>query len=244
MSYCEQLLTYPSSIGHTKESFDNLTKPFFDTVEELGIPFQKPKNTTYYSSFFPSYWDAWGKTPFPLGTATSLPGNRLLPKSLWAAEDRFEDLWTTIKAHVEAGRHFGIYHQAPGNKQNVDNAVSSAWRNAQSFFITASPTFAANASAETIGEANRVLNEEILQPWRELAPASEGGGSYLNEAAVDEPNWKEDFYGEQYSRLMSIKKKYDSRGVFYVTTGIGSDEWEIQGPNLGVTTQNGKLCRV
>jgi hypothetical protein len=230
------------SSGHTKESFDNLTKPFFDTVDELGIPFQKPKNTTYYNSFFPSYWDAWGKTPFPLGTATSLPGNRLLPKSLWDNGTSFEALWDTIVAHVEAGRHFGIYHQAPGNKQNVDNAVSSAWRNAQSFFITSSPAFAADASAEVIGEANRVLNEEILQPWRDLAPASQGGGSYLNEAAVDEPNWKEDFYGEQYSRLVTIKKTYDPRGVFYTTTAIGSDEWEIRGPKLGVTTQNGRLC--
>ena len=213
-------------------------------MEELGIPFQKPQNTTYYDSFFPSYWDAWGKTPFPLGTATSFPGNRLLPKSLWSTESNFEALWNTIVTHVEAGRHFGIYHQAPGNKQNVDNAVSSAWRNAQSFFITSSPVFAANASAEVIGEANRVLNEDILQPWRELAPASIGGGSYLNEAAVDEPNWKEDFYGEQYSRLVSIKKKYDPHGVFYSTTAIGSDEWEIRGPNMGITTQNGRLCRV
>lgn len=221
-----------------------MTKSFFDTVEELGIPFQKAKNTTYYSSFFPSYWDAWGKTPFPLGTATSLPGNRLLPKSLWANESSFETLWHRVVAHVEAGRHFGIYHQAPGNPQKVDNAVSSAWRNAQSFFITSSPAFAANAPAEIIEEANRVLNQEILQPWRDLAPASKEGGSYLNEAAVDEPNWKEEFYGEQYPRLLEIKKKYDPHGVFYATTAIGSDEWEIRGPNLGVTTQNGKLCKV
>jgi hypothetical protein len=157
-----------------------------------------------------------------LGTATSLPGNRLLPKSLWVNDTSFEALWDTIVAHVEAGWHFDIYHQAPGNKQNVDNAVSSAWRNAQSFFITSSPAFAADASAEVIGEANRVLNEEILQPWRDLAPASQGGGSYLND----------------------IKKKYDPRGVFYAITAIGSDEWEIRGPKLGVTTQNGRLCRV
>jgi hypothetical protein len=141
-------------------------------------------------------------------------GNRLLPKSLWSTESNFEAPWNTIVAHVEAGRHFGIYHQAPGKKQNVDNAVSSAWRNAQSFFIASSPVFAVDASAEFIGEANRVLNEDILQPWSNIAPASIGGGSYLNEATVDEPNWKENFYGEQYSRLVSIKKKCDPHGVF------------------------------
>lgn len=37
-------------------------------------------------------------------------------------------------------------------------------------------------------------------------PVSQSGGSYLNEAAVDEPNWKEDLYGEHYSRFVDIKK--------------------------------------
>ncbi|KAF2876295.1 hypothetical protein BDV95DRAFT_625581 [Massariosphaeria phaeospora] len=229
--------------GHTKESYNKLTKPFFDTAKELGIPFKTPQNSTYYPTFFSAYWDAWGKTPFPLGTATSLPGNRLIPKSHWTEPAKFEKMFSTLKAHVENGRHFGVYHQSPQNPQKVDNAVSSAWRNAQAFFITSSPVFAANADAATIASANKVLNEDILQPWRDITPASEFGGSYLNEAAVEEPKWQEDFYGTQYSKLLSIKKKYDPRGLFYATTAVGSEEWEVRDVELGVQTQNGKLCR-
>jgi hypothetical protein len=187
---------------------------------------------------------AWGNNNFPMGTATGLPGNRLIPKSMWTDPAKFDILWNTTVTHIEQARHFGVYHQAPGNKQNVDNAVSSAWRNCQSFFITHSPSFAENASPDVIREANRVLVEDNLGPWRDVAPASEGGGSYLNEAAVDEPKWQEDFYGEQYARLVEIKKKYDPNDVFYATTGIGSEGWEIRGPDLGVTTQNGRLCRI
>ena len=179
-----------------------------------------------------------------MGTVTSLPGNRLIPKAMWTDPAKFEILWNTTVRHIEAGRHFGVYHQAPRNKQNVDNAVPSAWRNAQSFFITKSPTFSEDASADEIREANRDLIEGNLKPWRDITPTSVGGGSYLNEAAVDEFNWKKDFYGEQYERLVSIKKKYDPRSVFYATTAIGSDEWEIRGPDLGVTIQNGRLCRI
>lgn len=229
--------------GHTKESYRNLTKPFFDAVEGLGIPLKVAQNTTYYESFFPAYWDAWGKSSNPLGLATSLPGNRLIPKARWTDPEKFEETWKTLRTHVESGRHFGVYHQAPQNPQKVENAVSSAWRNAQSFFITSSPKFAANATASEISAANKVLNEEILQPWRDITPASGGGGSYLNEAAVDEPKWQEDFYGQQYSRLLEIKQKYDPRGVFYATTAVGSDEWEVRDVELGVTTQNGRLCR-
>lgn len=230
--------------GHTKESFANLSKPFFDKVEELGVPYQSPLNTTYYESFFPAYWDAWGKNGFPLGLATSLPGNRLIPKSHWTDRDKLETTWTQLRTHIENARHFVCYFQSPQNPQNVDNAVSSAWRHTQVFLISSSLKFPENASAAEIGAANRNLQEVILQPWRDVAPANEFGGSYLNEAAVDEPNWKEDFYGTQYSKLLSIKKKYDPRGLFYAVTAVGSDEWEVRDPELGVTTQNGKLCKV
>jgi hypothetical protein len=151
-----------------------------------------------------------------------------------------EEYWGTC----EANRHFGIYYQAPGNKQNAGDTVLSAWRNAQSFFTTTSPTFDANASTEIFREVNRLLNEEALQALSKLAPASDGGGSYLDEAAVDELNGEEDFYGAQYSRLVSIKKNYDPCGVSNAMTAIGGDEWEIRGPELCVTAQNGRLCRV
>jgi hypothetical protein len=229
--------------GHTVESYKNLTKPWFDRISELGIPFIAPHNTTYYTSFFPAYWDAWGKTAQPMGLATSLPGNRLIPKGRWADPAKFNLTFEKLMDHVNNGRHFGCYHQAPKNPQNVDNAVSSAWRSTQAFFITMSPKFLPNITSFPLIEANRVLQRDILQPWRDITPASEGGGSYLNEASVMEPNWQEDFYGDKYPRLLEIKKKYDANGVFYATTAVGSEEWELRDGIQGIKTQNGRLCR-
>ena len=51
-----------------------------------------------------------------------------------------------------------------------------------------------------------------------------------------QPNWQETFYGANYKRLRSIKAKYDPHDIFYATTAVGSDDWEIEGP--------GRLCRV
>ncbi|KAF2727126.1 FAD-binding domain-containing protein [Polyplosphaeria fusca] len=230
--------------GHTMESFRNLTKPWFDAIKIEGIPFAVPEKAGYYESFLPAYMEAWGRNEFPMGTATSLPGNRLLPKSLWTSAENFNATWNMLRTHIEKGRHFGGYHQAPKNPLKADNAVSSAWRNTQSFFITRSILFLETATTNDIGKSNKNLLEEILGPWRKLAPASIGGGSYLNEAAVDEPKWKEDFYGTQYERLLEIKKKYDQSGLFYATTAVGSDEWEVRDGDQGVSTQNGRLCRV
>ncbi|KAF2019530.1 FAD-binding domain-containing protein [Aaosphaeria arxii CBS 175.79] len=230
--------------GHTIESYNNLTKPLFDRINELGIPFKAPHNSTHYDSFFPAYWDAWGSTAQPMGSAQSLPGNRLIPKANWDDPVKFNLTFDTLMKHVNNARHFGCYHQAPKNPQNVDNAVSSAWRHAQSFFITQSPRFTPNSTTEQIFNANKVLQDDILQPWRDITPATEGGGSYLNEASVMEPKWQEDFYGDKYPRLLEIKKQYDPEGLFYATTAVGSEQWVVNDGDQGVQTQNGRLCRL
>ena len=51
-----------------------------------------------------------------------------------------------------------------------------------------------------------------------------------------QPNWQETFYGANYKRLRSIKAKYDPHDIFYATTAVGSDEWQVEEP--------GVLCRV
>lgn len=48
-------------------------------------------------------------------------------------------------------------------------------------------------------------------------------------------DWKQDFYGSNYDRLLSIKKKYDPDHVFYGRTTVGSDYW------VEMTDQ--RLCR-
>ncbi|KAH7304413.1 hypothetical protein B0I35DRAFT_363333, partial [Stachybotrys elegans] len=62
-----------------------------------------------------------------------------------------------------------------------------------------------------------------------------GGGAYLNEANFEEQNWKAKFYGENFDRLRSIKDRYDSSGVFYSRTAVGSESWE--------EGADGRFCR-
>lgn len=59
------------------------------------------------------------------------------------------------------------------------------------------------------------------------------GGAYSNEADLLEPNFQATFFGSNYARLLQIKMKYDSKGLFIVQTGVGSEGWDHDG-----------LCRV
>jgi WD40 repeat protein len=53
--------------------------------------------------------------------------------------------------------------------------------------------------------------------------ASNNRASYFN------PNWKQDFWGKNYSRLEAIKAKYDPDGLFFVHHGVGSEQWSSDG---------------
>lgn len=48
------------------------------------------------------------------------------------------------------------------------------------------------------------------------------------------PDWKHDFYGSNYDRLLAIKDKYDPNQLLYGGVAVGGDRW--------VTKENGRLC--
>ncbi|ORY61446.1 FAD/FMN-containing isoamyl alcohol oxidase-like protein MreA [Pseudomassariella vexata] len=213
-----QFIMEPFAPNHTVESFK----------QTLGIPFT-PK-TTHYNAFYPAYDDNWRSEH--IGYWDNMQGNRLFPRGNWMDPAKFNAIFDAIRS----------YHQAPRNRANVDNAVSSAFRNVISFLITGHPV-PGNATPSQMREAQQDLVNNVLGPWREVAPASEFGGSYLNEAYVMEPNWQEDFYGTQYPELLRIKHKWDPKGTFYATTAVGSEDCEVPTSEQGVQTQNGRLCR-
>jgi hypothetical protein len=44
----------------------------------------------------------------------------------------------------------------------------------------------------------------------------------MNEANPRAPQWKEDFFGENYGRLLEIKKKWDPKGLLHCNECVGS----------------------
>ncbi|RDW65102.1 FAD-binding protein-1 [Coleophoma cylindrospora] len=126
--------------------------------------------------------------------------------------------------------------KGPANvPENLRGALQSSWRTAYvhaialgvQFNLTATPMSALSAAAEWVNN-----NKETV--WQDWAPDM---GAYMNEANPYNPNFKTDYYGSSYDRLLSIKNKYDPTGSLFVLTGVGSDKWDY---NL----DTGKLCQV
>jgi FAD/FMN-containing dehydrogenase len=61
---------------------------------------------------------------------------------------------------------------------------------------------------------------------RNLVP---NAGSYLSESNFFEKGWQSAFWGENYGRLLEVKRKYDPHGLFFVHHGVGSEDWSADG---------------
>lgn len=54
-------------------------------------------------------------------------------------------------------------------------------------------------------------------------------GAYLNEAAFDQPDWKNRFWGSNIAHLEVVKQKYDPNSLFVCRGCVGSDAWDGTG---------------
>ncbi|HEY1417542.1 MAG TPA: FAD-binding oxidoreductase [Myxococcaceae bacterium] len=73
-------------------------------------------------------------------------------------------------------------------------------------------------------EARRI--RAAMAEIRKLVPDP---GSYVSESNYFEKGWQRAFWGGNYARLRSIKRKYDPDGLFVVHHGVGSEDWSSDG---------------
>jgi hypothetical protein len=100
------------------------------------------------------------------------------------------------------------------------------------YLIPAAPwNDTAGAWAQNVAYRNTVTNDWDVK-LKELAPNS---GAYMSEADADNPNWKVDWYGSNYDKLLTIKKLYDPAQFFYAPKAVGSDYWTV--------AKDGKMCK-
>lgn len=121
--------------------------------------------------------------------------------------------------------------------QHRFGSLHPAWKTAylHVFVGGASSTPSADITpSTTLSNAAEWIESHKESLWREWAPDS---GAYMNEGNPYNTEFKHDFYGSNYERLMQIKRKYDPIESLYVLSGVGSDGWEYD-------LQSGKLCRV
>ncbi len=209
--------------------------PFIQELTDMNITLAL-YNTTIHDSFY----DHFNHYDFPpeIYATNATIGGRLIPAS--TVRDNLPDLldvFRTILLDSSFPRKrisaisLNVTHDRVGNTPS-SNAVLPAWRDAL-YTLNLAIGFEADASTPELVAVQAKMNE-----WQDLfEPLTPGGGAYMNEATFDNVNWKQDYFGSNYERLLEIKRKWDPGFMLWQHTSVGSDVfWEVGG--------DGRLCRV
>ncbi|KAF2267965.1 FAD/FMN-containing isoamyl alcohol oxidase-like protein MreA [Lojkania enalia] len=228
--------------GFTAAKAKEFVAPLYAELQAAGINLTQPD---------PKYFASYPEQAFRPQGIGEVVGNgrftsRLLPRDnfLNPKGSKFQKIMAAIRSWVEEGGYtFHSVDFTPTEKlagwPGKDSAVNPHLRKSIAHFTGFDfASYGPDASPAQQIESHKRL-DSYAQKFRDATP---GSGAYMNEADVEEPNWKESFYGDNYHRLYQIKKARDPWGVFYAVTMVASDEWYVQGTQ-GLPSQQGRLCR-
>ncbi|KAJ7573870.1 hypothetical protein C8J56DRAFT_980674 [Mycena floridula] len=206
------LLTPPSDTNLTQlahEAFASviLAAQNFNNASPVFVVEEFPNFLTLRNAFFP---------PEASGSPAVL-GSRLVPRHI------FENATATaLLAQVATEPSAVIFNLLAGGAvaKILPNAtsVNPGWRKALHLVI-----FASGWTSSTPLDVRDEIRQTVTAQTSLFEPFSEGLGAYLNEANRNDPDWPQSFWGENYPRLLEIKKAFDPLGVFECPKCVGSE---------------------
>jgi hypothetical protein len=110
--------------------------------------------------------------------------------------------------------------------RKIESGLNPAWRDTMVHmsvlrFMSPDLTF-----DEQKAVASQITEHDVPM-LRSLEPGEMG--AYGNEANADEVDFQKSFWGENYPRLLDIKKSKDPGDLFIVRKGVGSESWDDSG---------------
>ncbi len=113
-----------------------------------------------------------------------------------------------------------------------DTATNPSVLNAFTLAIVADgqgPAYPGIPGHEPQLDNGRKAAERIDRCVDELRKVAPNGGAYCSESNYFEKGFQQAYWGDNYPRLLEIKKKYDPNGLFIVHNGVGSEQGSRDG---------------
>lgn len=214
----------------TEAEVRKVLAPFQARLDGLSVTYTV--NFSEHKSYRDHYDQYFG--PLPIGNiqvGIAQYGGRLIPRESITNITSFS---RTIGAN-EGAIFIGVgtdvsKFAAPGSK-NEQSSAHPAWRRTLVHATLTTP-WSFEAPWEEMLAAQDLMTDVLMPAIEAVTP---NGGAYQNEADFRQPRWKEEFFGDNYSALACIKRKWDPEGFFYVTNGVESDKWTV--------AADGRMCR-
>jgi len=195
---------------------------FLDDYPGLDIGESK-----YYSFKTFSEWHDFTETPAisrngPVGLGIMVAG-RLIPRELFSTNDNVGQLVDAVLTAMQfsyTNKGLGsaqLYATGPSNQRdNSKTGLNPAWRDTL-WHIVMGAAWTSTTPPNVRTQIQNTVSASV-QPFKALTP---GGGCYMNEADWQEENWQQTFFGENYDRLLAVKKRYDPTGLFNCWKCVG-----------------------
>lgn len=218
-------------------AIDNLLATFIPELNRLNITYTL--TTTEYDSYLDSFVASYGTLPYG-GLCPNYPiiSSRLIPRSTVLNTETNKNLMDLFQNITEDGTwtvgcSFLNVDDSAGSVRpaHPPNSVLPAWRDAIAYCNPQHDAYDWRNPQLTAG-LRRKLIDEILPA---LEVATPGGGLLSETDPTYKGDWKENFYGVNYDRLLSIKHAYDPDHMMYGKFSVGSDEFTLD--------DKGRLCR-
>ncbi|EPE26888.1 FAD-binding protein [Glarea lozoyensis ATCC 20868] len=210
--------------GGTAKDLVKLLQPTLDALNAKKIPY------SLTSKDFPTFQDSF-KTLNPEMNITEFNlGGSLIPRSLVATNKSVTALVAGLKSVTDNGGILAGVSMDVSKTPPVPNAAHPAWRDSLFLAFLGTVYDRSNLTANVVAQ-QAVSN--VLDP--SLDKLTPNPAAYLNEANFKRANWQSAFYGTNYAKLVSIKKKYDPNAIFWGPTVVGSEAW--------APAADGKLCK-
>lgn len=210
--------------------------PFTNRLDELGVEYTFA--ATEKPGFYEHYAYYTADLPFGNYPTTLLIGGRLIPRSAARPTNRaalVAALRDVVAPSTDPSAPSyavnGIASDVTRAAAHAPNAVLPAWRDSLYWLNVVTDSDPDNASAAAL----RPLQDGLNRRQDRVKAVTPGGGAYMSEATFDNPDWKGDYYGVNYARLLRVKRRHDPDFLFYGPASVGSDHW--------VVAADGRLCR-
>jgi hypothetical protein len=181
----------------------------------------------YYKFDRFSSWHNFTETPAisrngPVGLGIMGAG-RFVPKDLFASTANVDKVVNAILTAMQfsytnkGGGSAQLYATGPANHpDNSKTGVNPEWRNSL-WHVFMGAAWISSTPPNVRSQIQNTISASV-QPLKALTP---GGGCYMNEGDWLEENWRQTFFGDNYDRLLEVKRRYDPTGLFNCWKCVG-----------------------
>lgn len=186
---------------------------------------------------FLSVWDNYIMTNTG-GASTQIPTSRIIPQALFSNKGGIERIMEYVRAAQELGfdpratyvpvdTPFVAEHSTarqtsntPGTDTSVHPAwYESLWSVSTGVVLPWSTTYPVRLQNMTAVTKVTILGEQLT---------GENGATYPNEGNPFSQQWRKSWWGDNYDRLLEVKRRYDPDGLLKCWKCVGFEDEDIE----------------